>query len=181
MDQNGAKRYSTALFEVAQDSSKIEIFMKQMEELNTVFKDNRELMQILNHPNIQFKDKKDIVYKVLHGRIEDEIIGLLYVLLEHGKINEFIKVNLHYRDIVYQYKGIKIAYVTTAVKITDEEKEILKNNLSRQYACSIEIKNIIDPRIIGGVYLKVGDEVTDGTIRGNFEKMRKELLNQSVR
>lgn len=181
MDQNGAKRYSAALFEAAKECKKVEEFLKQMEELNAIFVQNPEFMQILHHPNLQLTDKKGMIDKAFKGRMDDEIIRLLYVLLDHDKIDEFIKVNLHYRDMVYKYRGIKIAYVTTAVKMDNEEIEDLKIKLSNKYECKIEVQNIIDPGIIGGVYLKIGDEITDDTVRGNFQKMRKLLMNHDMR
>lgn len=178
MDQNGAKRYSAALFEAAKENNKLESFMEQMENLNSILVSNFEFMEILRNPSLQMNEKKNIVDRVFRDRIDDEIIRLLYILIDHGKINEFITVNLHYRDMVYNYNGIKTAYVTTAVQMDDEEKKELKTKLSKKYGCTIEIHNIVDPKIIGGVYLKIDDEITDATVRGNFQKMNNTLMNQ---
>jgi F-type H+-transporting ATPase subunit delta len=146
-----------------------------------ILKENKELVEILNHPNVQIKDKKHIVETAFKNRMDDEIVELMLVLLQQGKINEIISIALYYRDIAYEHKGIKIAFVTTAIKMTKDEIRMLKVRLGKQYGCIIEIENLIDPEIIGGVYLQIGDEVTDGTIRGNFERMRKELMNHSVK
>jgi F-type H+-transporting ATPase subunit delta len=181
MDQNGAKRYSAALFEAARSCGRVEEFLKQMDELNAVLVQNPQFMQILRHPNLQLDEKKKMVNKAFKGRIDNEILSLIYILLDHDKIQEFFKVNLHYRDMVYKYKGIKIAYVTTAVKMNDDEIDDIRMRLSKKYACTIEVRNMVDPGVIGGVCLKVEDEITDGTVRGNFEKMRKTLMSHSTR
>lgn len=181
MDQNGAKRYSSALFEVAKERNKIDVFLEQINEVSMILKGNRELIGILNHPNIQIKDKKHIVNTAFRNIMDDEIVELMIVLLHQRKINEITSIALYYRDIVYEYKGIKIAYATTAVSMTKDEMHMLKVRLGKQYGCIIEVENLIDPEIIGGVYLQIGDEVTDGTIRGNFERMRKELMSHSVK
>jgi F-type H+-transporting ATPase subunit delta len=179
MDHNGGKRYSTALFEVAKTHNKIEQFLDELQEVSSILKENARLAKILNHPVVQIKDKRYIVNTAFHGRIDNEIINLMMVLIEHGKINELTNIIFHYRDIVYNYKGIKVATATTAVKMTSEEIDMLKKRLENQYGCKIIVENPVDPEIIGGVYLKVGDEAIDGTIRGNFEKMEKELLKFS--
>lgn len=180
MDQNGAKRYGSALFEVAKEKNKIDSFLEQIQDISVILKDNYELMEILNHPNIKIEDKKHIIETAFKGKIDNELLELMLVLLQHKKINEIYNIALYYRDIVYEYKGIKIAYITTAVKMTKEEILNLKVRLGKQFGCIIEVENLVDKEIIGGAYLKIGDEVTDGTIRGNFEKMKKELLNYSV-
>lgn len=180
MDHNGAKRYGSALFEVAKEKNKIDTFLEQLQNINVVLRDNNELIEILQHPNVKSKDKRYMIETAFRGRFDDEIVELMLVLLQNGKLNELCNISLYYRDIVYEYKGIKIAYVTTVVEMTKDEILMLKVRLGKQYGCIIEVENLIDKGIIGGAYLKIGDEITDGTIKGSFEKMKKELLNHSV-
>jgi F-type H+-transporting ATPase subunit delta len=71
---------------------------------------------------------------------------------------------------------MKIAYATTAVKMTNEEIKTIGQKLSDKYNKEIEVQNIIDPEVIGGVYLRLGDRVIDGTIRGKLKDMKKMLL-----
>jgi F-type H+-transporting ATPase subunit delta len=104
---------------------------------------------------------------------------LIFLIIDHARIKDVKLIYEDYKTLVYDYKGIKSAYVTTAVKMTDEEIQILRDKLSKKYNSKIEIENIIDESIIGGVYLKVEDDVIDGTVKGTLENMRKEIVKHS--
>jgi F-type H+-transporting ATPase subunit delta len=178
MSENAARRYSVALFEAGKEENKIESFFEQIKDIAMALSDYKELMEILTHPNIDTKEKKNVLLEIFKGRADEEVIKLVYLLIDHDRIKEIKLVYEDYKELVYEYKGIKTAYVTTAVKMTDEEIESLKNKLSTKYNSKIEVENTIDESVIGGVYLKVGDEVIDGTVKGNLDKMRREIMKQ---
>jgi F-type H+-transporting ATPase subunit delta len=99
------------------------------------------------------------------------------LLVEHGRINEVGIVYEDLRNAVYNYKGIVMANAITAVPMHTDEIEALRESLSLKHGKKFEIENIIDQDVLGGVYLKIGDEVIDGSVRGQLERMKKELFN----
>lgn len=172
-----SRRYGHALFEVAKAENKIDLFLDELRDVSNILISNEEFSQFLNHPNITDEEKKRVVENVFKGKIDDEIIELIYLLIDHDRTQEIRVVYYDYKYLVYKERGMKIAYVTTAVEMTEDEIELLRSKLSKKYECEVEIQNIVNKDIIGGVYLKIGDKVVDSTVRGRLEAMKKTLLN----
>jgi F-type H+-transporting ATPase subunit delta len=177
MDIIVAKRYASALFDVAKETNRIQEILGQLRETSSIITGSKELNELFLNPSININDKKNIVKEILSSFACSEIIELSMLLIEKDRINEINYVYIHFKKMVYEYMNIKVARATTAVDMTDEEKVLLEERLSKKYSCRIIVENVVDPSIIGGVYLKVEDEVTDGSIRGRLERMKKELLS----
>ena len=176
MSEVAARRYSVALFEAGREQGKIDTYFEQIKDVAAVLSDHKDLMELLTHPNIEKKDKKRVVGDIFKDKIDEEIIKLISLLIDHERIKEIKLVYEDYKSLVYEFRGIEVAYVTTAVKMLDSEVNAIKEKLSKKYNCTIEVENIIDEKIIGGVYLRIGDEVIDGTVKGTLEKIRKEIM-----
>ncbi|KMT22781.1 F0F1 ATP synthase subunit delta [Clostridium cylindrosporum] len=178
MQEIAAKRYAHALFGAGVDKNNLDLFLEHIESVSSVYKDNKDLSTFLNHPTISIEEKTSLIENVFKGRVDEEILNLIVLLLEHGRINEISLVSENFRRLVDDHKGIKTAYATTAVKMTTEEIENLESKLSAKYNLKIKVENFIDESVIGGVYLKIDDEVFDGTIKGSLEKIQKEVMKQ---
>lgn len=175
-DDIASRRYARALFQVAKSLNRTEGFLEEFRELSKIMLENRELRDFLDYPNITNSEKKNVIQEIFKGRVDQEIIQLIYILLEHNRLERIRAIYYDYKYLVYKDKHMKIAYATTAVKMKDEEMDMLKNKLSQKYNCDIEIQNIVDPGVIGGVYLRVGDRIIDGTIKGKFDDIKERLL-----
>lgn len=175
-DDIASRRYARALFQVAKSLNRTEGFLEEFRELSKIMLENRELRDFLDYPNITNSEKKNVIQEIFKGRVDQEIIQLIYILLEHNRLERIRAIYYDYKYLVYKDKHMKIAYATTAVKMKAEEMDMLKNKLSQKYNCDIEVQNIVDPGVIGGVYLRVGDRIIDGTIKGKFDDIKERLL-----
>lgn len=170
------RRYGMALFEIAKSENKIDIFLQELGDVSNIFNSNMELRGFLIHPSIPDGDKKKVIKEILRGRVDSEIIRFVTTLLEHDRMEQIRRVYYDYKYLVYKERGMKIAYATTAVEMTNEEVDAIRKKLSKKYNREIEVQNIIDTKVIGGVYLRLGDKVIDGTIRGKLEDLKRMLL-----
>lgn len=170
------RRYGHALFEIAKSENKVDIFLQELGEVSNILSSSVELKEFLIHPSIPNGDKRRVIKEILRGKVDSEIIRLVTTLLEHDRVEQLRTVYYDYKYLVYKERGMKIAYATTAVKMTNEEIETIGQKLSEKYKKDIEVQNILDPNVIGGVYLRLGDRVIDGTIRGKLQDMKRMLL-----
>lgn len=177
-DDVATRRYGRALFQVAKSLDKIEEFLEEFREVSTILAGNIELRNLLLHPGITTREKKTVMEKIFKEKIDIELLNLIYILLENNRINQIRYVYYDYKYLVYKEKHMKIAYVTTAVEMTGEELEELRKRLSKKYNCDIEVQAMVDSEIIGGVYLRLGDRVLDGTIEGKLKDMRRMLMEK---
>lgn len=174
-----SRRYGHALFDIAKAEGKIDIFLNELGEVSQILINNEDLSLFLEHPNITGEEKKKVINNVFKDKIDDEIIKLIFLLIDHDRAEEIRVVYYDYKYLVYKERGMKIAYVTTAVEMTDEEMESLRKKLCERYESEVEVQNIVKKDVIGGVYLKVGDNVIDGTVKGRLESMKKSLLREN--
>jgi F-type H+-transporting ATPase subunit delta len=147
-----------------------------MKDIAKTFKDHNELYEFFNHPNIKNEEKQNVLKEIFKD-LDKEVLNLILLLIDHGRIHEVGIVYEDLRSTVYEHKGIKIANAITAVPMESEEIKMLTEKLSQKYESKFEVENIVDSEVLGGVYLKIGDEVIDGSVRGQLERMRKELFN----
>jgi F-type H+-transporting ATPase subunit delta len=179
MQETAALRYSHALFESGKDLGKIDEFLTQMKDVALTFKAHDELFGFFNHPNVKNEEKQNVLNEIFKN-MDKEVLNLIMLLIGHGRIHEIGIVYEDLRDTVYAHRGIKIANAITAVPMETEEIELLREKLSLKYESKFEIENAVDSEVLGGVYLKIGDEVIDGSVRGQLERMRKELFNNTL-
>lgn len=179
MQETAALRYSRALFESGKDLNKIDLFLTQMKDVSKVFTDHNELFEFFNHPNVKNEEKLNVLKEIFKD-LDKEVMNLIVLLIGHGRIQEIGIVFEDLRNTVYEHKGIKIANAITAVPMESEEIDMLREKLSQKYESKFEVENLVDSEVLGGVYLKIGDEVIDGSVRGQLERMRKELFNNVV-
>lgn len=170
-------KYAYALYEVARKENRLDEYLEDLKGILEVFQASQDLLEFLKHPEITQHNKTSVVSNVFRGRVSEEIIKLLNLLIKHDRIEDLRHVYKDYRKLALEHKGIKIALVKTAVELTDDERDLLKSKLSKKYNCEIELDEIIDEDIIGGVWVRVKDEVLDGTIKTKLDTMKKMLFN----
>ncbi|KRQ87738.1 ATP synthase subunit delta [Caloramator mitchellensis] len=172
-------KYGYALYEVALKEDKLDEYLEDLKGILDVFKASPELLEFLRHPEITLQNKLAVLSNVFRGRIQDEILRLLDLLVRNDRIDDFRYIYKDYRKFALEHKGIKIALVKTAVPLNDEERNLIKVKFSKIYDSDIEIDEIIDEEIIGGIWVRVKDDVYDGTIKSKLDTMKKTLLSNS--
>lgn len=170
-------KYGYALYEVALKADKLDEYLEDLKGILDVFKASPDLLEFLRHPEITLQNKLAVLSNVFRGRVNDEIIKLLDLLVRHDRIDDFRYVYKDYRKFALEHKGIKIVLVKTAVELTEEERDLLKKKLTKIYNSDIELDEIIDKDILGGVWVRVKDDVFDGTIKSKLDLMKKTLLS----
>jgi len=113
------------------------------------------------------------------GGLSSEVLGVVAHLLEKGNLGEFPYVAIEYQrclDGHYGVCGAEVAEVTTAIALDDEYKLALGKRLSDIIGRPVVIKASVDPSIVGGIRIRVGDKLIDGSLRHKLDMLSKELL-----
>lgn len=171
-----ARKYATALFELAQEEHKLENYGK---ELGSVC---RELLSVpgakefLANPLIEGKAKKELIEKVYKGELSATVYHFLLLLVDKRRISLLEAVEEVYRSLANTAQGIVVADVTTASNLSENRQRELKKKLSEVTGKKIQLRLHRDPKIIGGVVVRIGDKRIDGSVRGRLTSLHKELL-----
>jgi len=167
-------RYAAALFSIAKDRGTTDAWASQIQKLGAVVEEPGA-MRVLTAPGLTIREKQQALESVA-GPLAREVSSLLTLLLERKRIDQLPALVEAFADLLRQQKGILLAEVTTAVPLNDADRQAVVQWLTRYLGHPAEVRYNVDPEIIGGVIARVGDQLIDGSVRGQLEAMRRSLL-----
>lgn len=169
--------YGEALFDLAVEEGSVDIFMEEVNGLKKVLLDNKELGDLMRHPKIIKEEKIRIMENVFKGRISDELLGFLTLIISKDRYSQIDSILNFFTEKVKEKKGIGIAYITTAVSLTEiQKKQVEERLLETTSYNSMELHFSVDARLIGGMVIRIGDRVVDSSISNKLEELQKQLL-----
>ena len=171
-----SKTYGDALFELAVEAGQLDELLSEVRDVSMVLNENGELTKLMNHPKIVKEEKIEFLENVFKGRISDELLGLMRMLVSKNHYNEMESVFTYFIDQVKEYKNIGTAYVTSAFPLSDAQKEQVQAKLleTTKYI-SFEMNYDVDSSLIGGMVIRIGDRVVDSSIRSKLQSLSREL------
>ena len=170
------RRYAVALYKIASAKNKTEEYIVDLKQIYELINSNKELNQVINNPKISTSKKKEVFISIFKDKIDSELFSFLLILIEKKRIDELTGIILQIEKVDLENHNQIIAEVKTVISLNDSEIASLIEKLKAKYNKSIILKEIIDKSIIGGVYVRVGDDVIDGTIKNKLEEMKKLML-----
>ena len=178
-DESVARRYAAALFSKAVKENAVDAVRddlgKIMHEINTM----SALRVVLAEPTIVESRKSELLTKAFQGSIGQGTLAFLQMLTAKRRIGLISAVNDEFIRMTREYQSVASAEAVTAVPLTDEEKTALTAKLAAMTGKSIELTTALDATLLGGVLVRIGDTVYDGTVRGNLNRLRERLLAQN--
>lgn len=172
------KRYALALYQIAEEKGKVEEFLEDLREICNLIDKDKDFQEVIKHPQISTKKKKETFTNIFKGRIDNELLSFLLILIEKDRIS-YIKEKLNEMEKIHLEKMNTLkAVVITAVPMLDEEKTVLKQNLEKKYNKKIIMTTEVDRSILGGVFVRVGNDVIDGTVKSKLEEMKEIMLKR---
>lgn len=170
------RRYAVALYEVAEKKGKVQEYLKDLREICDIIDRNKEFHEVIKHPQIGTKQKKKTFINIFKGKIDEELLSFLLILIEKDrilflreKLNQMEKVDLEHKNT---FKGI----VKTTIPLKEEEFNGLVSKLEAKYNKHIILEQIIDETILGGIYVRINNDVIDGTVKLKLEELEELML-----
>jgi F-type H+-transporting ATPase subunit delta len=175
-----ATRYATAFLDVVTDARlDTGAIDRQLSDFLATWDGSAELRAFFTNPAIGAKQKVAILDK-LNARLglRKELRNLIAVLIDHGRIGQVKVVVEAYRRLMQERMGIQPAEILTARELSDEEREALMAGVAGLTASGrIEPEFKIDKSIRGGIVVRIGSTVYDGSVRGRLEKLKEQLVS----
>ena len=168
--------YGDALFELAVEEGQVDELLSEVRGVLEVLNENGELAKLMNHPKIVKEEKIQILENVFKGRISNELLGLMRMLVSKNHYGEVESVFAYFIDQVKEYKNIGTAYVTSAMPLSDvQQKQVLDKLLQTTKYVSFEMHYDVDESLIGGMVIRIGDRVVDSSIKTKLMNLTREL------
>jgi F-type H+-transporting ATPase subunit delta len=171
-----AEVYSRALFDVAREH---DILDRMREELNEFVEaledeDNRELRLFFYSPYFSSGEKKDAVEKVVDGA-DERFVNFLKLLAERHRIPVLPRIRRRFEELWAEENQLLPVNVTAAVELDDELVKGIGTRIEEQTGRKVELSSNVDPDVLGGLVLRVGNMVLDASLRNRLERIRKQV------
>jgi F-type H+-transporting ATPase subunit delta len=171
-----ARVYANALFGAAKDRGKLDAIRDQLAQFVTALEENRELRLFLFSPYFSSAEKIDGLKKTVTDA-EPEFLNFLELLLEKGRMPVIFRIRRQY-DALWDKENKRLAVtVTSAVELDPEVAKQIAAEIEEQTGNTVELSSRVDPDILGGLVVQVGDMVLDTSIRNRLEKLRKSVAS----
>ena len=169
--------YGEALFELAVEEGREEELMNEVILLRELLSENPDFGKLMNHPKVLKEDKLEVLESVFKGRVSEELVGFLHLIVSKDRYGEIDSILDYFIDEVKQVKGIGVAYVATALDLSEaKKKEVEQKLLSTTSFTRMEMHYQVDESLIGGMVIRIGDRVVDSSIRSKLSGLERELL-----
>ena len=171
-----ARKYSKAMFELAQEEGKLVPYGKELASVKKDLGSAPQLKGYLANPQIQRQDKKELLKKLFEGELSKTVLNFLYLLVDKRRIELFDAIEDIYRSLSNEARGIVVADVTSAGELTSSQQEKLRQKLASVTGKEVTLRTHLDESLIGGVVVRIGDKRIDGSVRGRLQEMTAQLL-----
>jgi F-type H+-transporting ATPase subunit delta len=169
-----ARRYAEAIFEIALDN---ESFVQWSGDLQTIadFAGEADVAALLASNRVPRDQKMRLLTAGLDGEISPLAMNLVRILEDKGKLHLARDIQIVFQEKVDEARGIAHAVVTTAVPLSDDERNAIASRLSSVTGKQVNITPVVDQAIIGGLVARIGDQLIDGSTRTKLRALKRQL------
>jgi len=171
-----ARRYASAVFDLALKYNTVDPTLQDIREIAQVFA-NRKVSYLLREPKIPARRKEEALRAALKGRVQDMSLNLALLLVQRELVEYMPTIAREFEQLVLDYRNQAVANVTTATEVNPAERVMIQRALEQRTGKTIIMQSHVDPAILGGVIARVGDSIIDGSVRYRLSVLEQRLMN----
>lgn len=173
-----ARNYAETLLELARRAGDLTAWGQAVDDVADAMQNNRTLRLFLESPRVSAAEKNRILGRAFEGQLPHVFVRFLQALVNHRRQMLLPQIAREFHDLVDQVEGRLHATVTVASQPGDGERRTIASELSRAYNKEVVPHFTVNPAILGGVVVRVGDTVLDGSVRRRLSALRARMLGQ---
>jgi F-type H+-transporting ATPase subunit delta len=170
-----AKRYARALFEVAQEKQMTSQVEEDLKNIVGTVNENNNLAKILQHPGIAADAKLNVLKEIFGGKVSDIVLNTLKLLIERRREGVINALLYDYVAIANEALGQAKATVYTAFPVSEEEIAKIAEQFGKLSGKTIRVEHVIDQKLLGGLQVRIGDRLYEGSLAGKLDRLKKSL------
>jgi len=176
---SAARRYAEAAFQVAQRDGTVDAWRRELEDAATVVA-VPAIGHTLANPSVALDTRAASVEQTLGHIASRPVLNLIQLMLRRGRIEDLPHVAAEFRRLDNARKGVTLATATSAAPLSAAELKALTERLEALTGGTIELDVEVDPSLLGGLVVQVGDRLIDGSVRGRLERLRNQLVSGAL-
>ncbi len=171
-----ASRYAKAILDIAHGKGLAVEVHNDMETISSTFLANSELTSFIMNPTIPVVAKSNAIKEIFKSS-NAVTQGLFRLLLENKRFELLSTISMLYKTLFDEMNGYETAKVTTAIAMDKEMEAIVRNKVITLSNKKVVLENVVDPEIIGGFILRMGDQQYNASIANRLKTLKREMLN----
>ena len=180
MDKALLEHYAYALFSLSKEENKEEEYRTERNWLDQVFKENPDLLSFLSSPRVSPRDKGKIRDHVFSNDLSKAVNGFIRVRRKRKALKEFHSIVKAYNHLYNEDTGVLEGRVYSAFELSDLQRKQLEEGFSKQYQKRVTLSQFLEPSLIGGRKVYIGDTLYDNSVDSRLEAVRKVLLEKQA-
>ena len=167
--------YGTALMEAARDVGKEDQILEEAQAVAQLIEDEPDLHQFINYPGVSADEKKEVLKNIFEGRICEELLNFLYILVDKRRTMNFGRIVKVYKSLVEREEGVSYGTVYSVVKLSDERMAELEEQTSKLLQMNVKLENELDPSLLAGFKILVEGKIIDASYRKKFDELASQM------
>jgi F-type H+-transporting ATPase subunit delta len=169
-----AEVYARALFDVAKEHDILDEVHDQLGQLTDELDKNRDLQMFFFSPYFSSQEKKEGIGKMIEGA-DDHFVRFLELLAERHRMPAIFRIRKDFDELYAEERKLLPVTITSAVELDKDTVKEIGKKIEEQTGRKVELTTKVDPNVIGGLVMRVGNIVMDGSIRSRLERLRKQV------
>ena len=175
-----SRRYSTALYAEAKSKGEVDKIAEDIEMVLRTIEENRDLKLFFKSPIIDKVKKTSVIKEIFEGNVQQLMLNFMLLLVERQRGEYIVEILSDFLELKNEKEGIVTVYVTSAVELSEEEKNHLKDKIDSYTKLNSKPTFKVEPDMIGGFKVKIKDVILDASIRHQLEILRKRFKQGDI-
>ena len=176
MNSAVAKRYGQALLQIAQENNSVDLYQNELQLVVDTMNESAQLGAVWNGKEFDSETKIKACQEIFSGKVSAHIVNLLCVIVSKGREAFLSDILSAYKVYADEARNIGYAEVISAYALTAEQEKALAEILTQKTGKNIKLSTVVDPAVVGGLCVKYGDMVYDGTVAARLNGLKDSLL-----
>jgi F-type H+-transporting ATPase subunit delta len=174
--KSASHQYANALADIALAQGAAEPALKQLADFGAAYAESAELRNFLASPAVDRDAKHGVIEKLVARMGASKIIrNFVFLIVDHGRAHILPEIVSAFQEVVRQRQGIAEAEISTAIELNAAQKAEFAFTLERLTGKRVEAKYSLEPALLGGAVVRIGDAIYDGSLRHRLDEMRARL------
>ena len=171
-----AQVYTRSLFEVAREHGKLDVLREQLGQFAEALEGNRELAVFFFSPYFSTKEKQQGLERMLDGA-DERLVNFLKLLIENHRMPVIFRIRREYERLWEQENRLLPVVLTSAVELDERTTTDLASRIGERTGRTVELTTRVEPDILGGIVVRVGNSILDASIRNRLEQLRRQVAS----
>jgi F-type H+-transporting ATPase subunit delta len=167
-----AKRYAKALFEIAKEKNFVAQVETDLQAIVQSIESHADLQKLLSHPNIDSTKKTELLTTLFQGKVSDVVLSTICLLVQRRREGILSELLTDYVKIANEALGQAKAIVFTPTALSSQESQHIAESFSQLTRKKIQVEQVIDPSLLGGIQVRIGDRLYDGSLSGKLQRLQ---------